>query len=278
MTRIAIVQMETTLLDIEANTTKILNFMSRATEHDAQIVVFPECVLTGYNMTLDEAEGLAVSIPGAQTELITNTCAHSGILVVVGTIERGQDGRLYNSAVLINSDGVLGIYRKTHLPMLGIDRFLSPGDTIPEPFSTELGHLGMLICYDIRFPEPVRVLSLAGTQIVLIPTAWPDKASLYPDFVVRTRSEENHVYIAAANHVGEERGVRYLGRSLITSPSGEIIAEGSPTEEEILYADIELELSDEKRIIFSAGEYELDLFGDRRPKLYGRIVEEEIED
>ena len=97
MTRIAIVQMETTLLDIEANTTKILKFMSRATEHDAQIVVFPECVLTGYNMTLDEAEGLAVSIPGAQTELITNTCAHSDILVVVGTIERGQDGRCTSS-------------------------------------------------------------------------------------------------------------------------------------------------------------------------------------
>jgi predicted amidohydrolase len=278
MPRIAAVQMETTLLDIEANSTKILEFISRAVAHDAQIVVFPECALTGYNLTLDEAEELAVSIPGAQTELITNTCAHSGILVVVGTIERGQDGRLYNSAVLINSDGVLGIYRKTHLPMLGIDRFLSPGDAIPEPFSTEYGRLGMLICYDVRFPEPIRVLSLAETQIVLIPTAWPDKASLYPDFVVRTRAEENHVYIAAANHVGEERGVRYLGRSLITSPSGKIMAEGTAAEEEILYADIELELSDEKRIIFSAGEYELDLFGDRRPELYGRIVEEEMGD
>ena len=278
MPRIAVVQMETNLLEIEANSTKILEFISRAATNDAQIVVFPECTITGYNMTLDEAEGLAVSIPCAQTELITKACASSGILAVVGTIERGQDGRLYNTAVLIHSDGVLGIYRKTHLPMLGIDRFLSPGDAIPEPFSTELGRLGMLICYDVRFPEPVRVLSLAGTQIVLIPTAWPDKASLYPDFVVRTRSEENHVYIAAANHVGEERGVRYLGRSLITSPSGEIIAEGTATEEEILYADVELSRSDEKRIIFSAGEYELDLFGDRRPELYERIVEEEIGD
>ncbi len=278
MPRIAAVQMETTLLDIEANSTKILEFISRAAAHDAQIVVFPECSITGYNMTLDEAEELAVSIPSAQTELITNACARSGILVVVGAIERGQDGRLYNTSVLINSDGVLGIYRKTHLPMLGIDRFLSPGDVIPEPFSTEYGRLGMLICYDVRFPEPIRVLSLAGTQIVLISTAWPDKANLYPDYVVRTRSEENHVYIAAANHVGEERGVRYLGRSLITSRSGEIIAEGTATEEEILYADVELSRSDEKRIIFSAGEYELDLFGDRRPELYGRIVEEGIKD
>ena len=274
MPRIAVVQMETTLLDLEVNTKKILEFVSRASAHDAQIVVFPECSITGYNMTLDEAKELAVSIPSTQTELITKACASSGILVLVGTIERGQDGRLYNSAVLINSDGVLGIYRKTHLPMLGIDRFLSPGDAIPEPISTELGRLGVLICYDIRFPEPIRVLSLAGTQIVLIPTAWPDNATLYPDFVVRTRSEENHVYIAAANHVGEERGVRYLGRSLITSPSGEIIAEGTATEEEIFYADVELLKSDEKRIIFSVGEYELDLFGDRRPELYGRIVEE----
>ena len=274
MPRIAVVQMETSLLEIKDNTTKILEFISRAGAHDAQVVVFPECAITGYNMTLDEAEQMDTSIPCAQTELITKACARSGILAVVGTIERGQDGRLYNSAVLINSDGVLGIYRKTHLPMLGIDRFLVAGDAISGPYPTEFGNLGMLICYDIRFPEPIRVLSLAGTQLVLIPTAWPDKARLYPDFVVRTRSEENHVYIAAANHVGEERGVRYLGRSLITSPSGEIIAEGSATEEEILYADVELELSDEKRIIFSAGEYELDLFGDRRPELYGRIVEE----
>ena len=274
MPRIAVVQMETSLLDIEDNTTKILDSISRAAAHGARIVVFPECSITGYNMTLDEAEELAVSIPCAQTERITRACARSGILVIVGTIERGLDGQLYNTAVLINPDGVLGIYRKTHLPMLGIDRFLSSGDAIPEPFSTEFGLLGILICYDLRFPEPIRVLSLAGAQVVLIPTAWPEQARLYPDFVVRTRSDENHVYIAAANHVGEERGVRYLGRSIITSPSGEIIAEGTSTEEEILYADVELSRSDEKRIIFSAGEYELDLFGDRRPELYGRILEE----
>lgn len=274
MPQIAAIQMETKLLDVEDNVTKILEFISHATAHDAQIIVFPECALTGYNMTLEEAESVATSIPCGQTDLITEACARSGILVVVGTIEHGQDGRFYNSAVLINSDGVLGVYRKTHLPMLGIDRFLSPGDAIPELISTELGRVGMLICYDLRFPEPIRVLSLAGAQIVLIPTAWPDKATLYPDFVVRTRSVENHVYIAAANHVGEERGVRYLGRSLITSPSGEIVAEGTATEEEILYADVELSRSDEKRIVFSLGEYELDLFGDRRPELYGRIVEE----
>ncbi len=272
MPRIAVVQMETTLLAVESNTKKILEFISRAAAHDAQIVVFPECAITGYNMTLDEAGDLAAPIPGAQTERITEACARAGILIVLGTIERGQDERLYNSAVLINSDGVLGLYRKTHLPLLGIDRFLARGEAIPGPFSTNFGRLGMLICYDIRFPEPIRVLSLAGAQIVLIPTAWPDKATLYPDFVVRTRSEENHVYIAAANHVGEERGVRYLGRSLITGPSGEIITEGSPSEEEILYADVELERSDEKRIIFAAGEYELDLFGDRRPELYERIT------
>jgi predicted amidohydrolase len=270
--------METSLLDIEDNTTKILEFIAQAASGNAQIVVFPECALTGYNMTLDEAEELAGTIPSAQTELITKACARSGVLVVVGMIERGQDGRLYNSAVLINSDGILGVYRKTHLPILGIDRFLVAGDAIPGPYPTEFGNLGMLICYDIRFPEPIRVLSLAGSQLVLIPTAWPDQASLYPDFVVRTRSDENRVYIAAANHVGEERGVRYLGRSLITSPSGEIMVEGTTTEEEILYADVELSRSDEKRIIFSEGEYELDLFGDRRPELYGRIMEEEMGD
>lgn len=273
MPRIAAVQMETTIRDVDDNTAKVLEFITQAAFENAQVVVFPECALTGYNISLDEAEEIATPILCAQIDLLKAASARSGILIIVGTIERSDSGSLFNSAVLISPDGRMAVYRKTHLPLLGVDRFLSPGDAIQEPLSTEFGRLGMLICYDIRFPEPIRVLALAGAQVVLIPTAWPDRATLYPDFVVRTRSEENRVYIAAANHVGEERGVRYLGRSIITGPSGEIIAEGSSTEEEILYVDVELSRSDEKRIIFSEGEYELDLFGDRRPELYGRIVE-----
>jgi len=274
MPRIAVVQMETTHCEKDANTSKMLEFIAQAAGEKARVVVFPECALTGYNMSLVEAEEIATPIPCDQLDLLTAACAPSGLLIIVGTIEQSNSGNLFNSAVLIGPDGVMGVYRKTHLPLLGIDRFLAPGDAFPEPFPTNFGRLGMLICYDIRFPEPIRVLTLAGAQVVLIPTAWPDRASLYPDFVVRTRSAENHVYIAAANHVGEERGVRYLGRSIITGPSGEIIAEGSPTKEEILYADVELSKSDNKHIIFSAGEYELDLIGDRRPDLYRRIVED----
>jgi predicted amidohydrolase len=111
-----------------------------------------------------------------------------------------------------------------------------------------------------------------GAQIVLISTAWPSAATLYPDFVARTRAAENGIFLVAANRIGEEHGARYLGHSLIIGPDGEVLAQAGGEEETILYADIDPSLSDQKRRVFLAGEYELDIFNDRRPKLYGELV------
>jgi predicted amidohydrolase len=111
-----------------------------------------------------------------------------------------------------------------------------------------------------------------GAQIVLISTAWPSAATLYPDFVARTRAAENGIFLVAANRIGEEHGARYLGHSLIIGPDGEVLAQASGEEETILYADIDPSLSDQKRRVFLVGEYELDIFNDRRPKLYGELV------
>lgn len=272
MLRLAVVQFEPQLLQPEDNLQAILAWMEQAARQGAELVVFPECSLTGYALSAEEAEAIAEAIPGPRTARLVEACRQTKLHIVIGTIERDADGLCYNTAVLLSGAGVGGAYRKTHLPLLGVDRFLAAGDDLPGPFLTAFGPIGMLICYDLRFPEPIRVLALAGAQLVVLPTAWPASATLYPEHMARSRAAENGIFVAAANRIGEERGTRYLGHSLILGPDGQMLAEAGASEAGLLVAEIDLDRAAEKRRIFRPGEYELDLFGDRRPELYGRIA------
>jgi len=268
MPRFAAVQMESSVLDTEANIQKIIARAEEAAIAGADVVVFPECAISGYTLTADEAQSVAEPIPGPTTERLISMCRSNDIVIAVGIIEKGPEEQCFNACALLGPDGVLGVYRKTHLPFLGVDRFLAAGDELAGPFETTAGNLGILICYDLRFPETGRVLMLAGAQVILVSTAWPQTATLYSDHAARTRSAENGVYLVAANHVGQERDTRFLGRSIITGPDGETLAEGPADGETILYADVDLSRSDTKHRIFIPGEYEMDLVRDRRPELY----------
>jgi predicted amidohydrolase len=273
MTNVAVAQIESRPVEPQANLSKVMAWMERAADQAAELVVFPECALTGYMLSAEEAREVAEPIPGPRTSQLAGVCRRTGILAVVGTIARDEQGQCFNTAVMVGPDGVIACYHKTHLIRLGVDRFLTPGGALSGPFETSQGSLGMLICYDLRFPEPARVLGLAGAQAILLPTAWPQAARLYPDHVARTRAAENGIFIVAADHVGEERGGRYLGRSLIVGPDGEVVAEASPDDEEMLMADLDLARSDRKRRTFIPGEYELDILADRRPELYGPVTD-----
>ncbi|MGD8850474.1 MAG: carbon-nitrogen hydrolase family protein [Anaerolineales bacterium] len=268
----AAVQMEPVLMNVRSNLDKIAAFSARARKEAAQIVVFPECAVTGYGLTEDEARDVAEPIPGPTTEVLTSISAQYQLVLMVGTLEVDQQGKLFNTAVLVEPTGSLARYRKTHLPTLGVDRFVTAGDDLSNPVDSSIGRAGMLICYDLRFPEPARVLALGGAQLILLSTAWPQAASLYPDFVVSTRAAENYIYLVAANRVGLERGTTYLGRSIIADPDGRVLAEAGQTEETIIYAAIDPDRSDAKHRIFRPGEYELDLFNDRRPDLYSPLA------
>jgi predicted amidohydrolase len=246
--------------------------MHEAAVMGARIAVFPECALTGYSLSAEEALEVAETIPGPRVSRLVAACKTEDMLAVVGTLEADEEGRVFNAAMLVGPTGLLGRYRKTHLPFLGVDRFLAAGGSITGPFETPAGKLGLLICYDLRFPEPIRTLALNGAQAVLLPTAWPAAATLYPEFMAQSRSAENSLFLVAANRCGEERGTRYLGRSIITGPNGEVLAEAGPTDDEILCAELDLARSDAKQRVFVPGEYELDLFGDRRPELYAALV------
>jgi len=272
MERVAAVQMRPELLRAEKNLQSILFNFEEAVTAGAKLVVFPECALSGYNLSLEEAQTVAEGIPGHLSERLAQACQQLDATIMVGILERDDSGQIFNTALITGPDGILGRYRKTHLPYLGIDRFLSSGDELLPPLNTPVGRVGTLICYDLRFPEPCRALALMGAQMVLVSTAWPSASTLYPDFVARTRAAENGIFLVAANRIGEERGARFLGHSLIIGPDGDVLAQADGEEETILYADIDPSLSDQKQRVFIVGEYELDIFNDRRPKLYGEIT------
>jgi predicted amidohydrolase len=276
MVRVAVVQMQPAVLDAKSNLTRILDMTNEAAAREARLAVFPEVALSGYVITPEEAEGLAQPVPGPATEAITQACLKAGIHVILGLLERDTDGTLFNTSVLIGPQGLLSRYRKIHLPLLGVDRYLASGDAFLPPVDTPAGRIGLLICYDLRFPEPCRVLALLGAQLIALSTAWPVAGTLYPDYMARSRAAENRIYLTAANRCGEERGTRYLGRSVIVAPDGAILAEASPDLEEILYAEIDPGLSDAKRLVLTPGEYELDLWGDRRPDLYAPIASDSL--
>jgi predicted amidohydrolase len=275
--RVAGAQIDIGLGDKAGNLRKALNCCREAAEKGAHVVIFPELTLSGYNVDDSAAiPPLAEPVPGPATAEIRKICQGLDILVLFGLIEHdGGGAEFYNSVALIDAAGVVGIYRKIHLPYLGADRFLTPGNRPLSVYDTRYGKLGSIICYDGSFPECARILALQGAEMVALCTNWPDDpdSACSREHVSRARAVENHVYYLAVNRVGEERGVRFLGRSLFVDCDGSTLAEGSPDQEEIIYANIDLDRARDRRIVFEEGKYEMDRMKQRRPEYYRMICE-----
>lgn len=272
MVRVAIAQVAPEHSATAQNLEMIERSIAAAQAQAADIVVLPECAVTGYVYeSLDEALRVADCIPGAVSERVANATARHGVYAVVGMLER-VGSRAHNVALLAGPSGIEGVYRKTHTLCLGVDRFTTPGDTPFVVHHLPIGRVGILICYDLRFPEPARLLALGGAQMILLPTNWPATSAIQPDVFTRARAAENRVFVLAADRVGEERGVSFLGRSQVIAPDGAVLAEASRHEEEMLVLDIDPGHADEKNVVVRSAEHEMDLFADRRPELYGPLV------
>jgi predicted amidohydrolase len=270
--RVAVAQIEPKLAEKERNLEACLARLDAAAAEGAELLVLPECALPGYMFeSAEEALPFAEEIPGPSTETLERESRRLGMHVVCGLLERDGDA-LRNSAVLIGPDGLVGTYRKTHLPFLGVDRFVVPGDEL-NVYDTPLGRIGVEICYDLRFPEVTRTLALKGADIVAHPTNFPMAARLQTELITVARAAENRIYLLTANRVGKERWGEFCGWSQIVDPFGKRLAEAGETEEALLVADVELEKARDKDYVIP-GEYELYLFGHRRPELYGALVEE----
>jgi predicted amidohydrolase len=191
---------------------------------------------------------------------------------VVGLLEKeGED--YYNASVLLGPEGLVGKYRKLHLPYLGVDRFLRPGNLPPQVHETDLGRIGLSICYDLDFPEYARVLALMGAQIIVTSTNWPDDIEFVPDYVLQTRARENIVNLVAVNRAGEERGVRFIGRSKVVDHRGQTLVEGKHFVEDLIFAELDPTAADKKHKVVIPGELEVDMLEDRRPEFYGLLAE-----
>jgi len=269
--RVAVAQIEPVLGENERNLGVCLARLEEAAAAGAELLVLPECSISGYVFdSADEARPYAEPVPGPTTDAFTAACSRLGMHVVCGLLEVDGDD-VCNTAVLVGPDGLIGSYRKTHLPFLGIDRFTRPGDELAL-FDTPLGRIAIEICYDLRFPELTRALALAGADIVVLPTNWPVAAAANAELLTTARAYENRIYLLVANRVGRERTAEFCGRSQIVDPSGTRIVEADSTSEALLLADIDVEKARDKSIIPAAGEYEMHLFGHRRPELYGALT------
>ena len=267
----AAVQMDVRILAKEYNLDQILRRLEEASSSGAELVVFPECALTGYCFVRrEEAAPVVEEVPGPSTEKILAAAKRLNCTVVVGLLERDGD-RIFNSAAVITPQGILGTYRKLHLPCLGIDWHTALGDKAFPVFTTPHGRIGISICYDCSFPESGRILKLNGAQILVIPTNWPLGSDTW-QHTPPVRATENHLHVIACDRVGEERGFRFAGHSQIVDCTGAKLAEAGETEETILYAEIDPTISDRNRVIRQAGLWEFDRIANRRPEIYGALA------
>lgn len=270
--RVAGVQMDVRFADPEANLARIEEHVRATVAEGAGLTVFPEAAVSGYCFeSREEAASVAETIPGPATDRLARLCSSLKTFVIAGMLERDGE-RLFNAAVLVGPEGLIGAYRKIHLPYLGMDRFATPGD---RPFAVwQAGPLrvGVHICYDGAFPESARVLTLLGADLIVLPTNWPPKSECAARHMVNTRALENVVYYMAVNRVGEEGGFRFIGDSSVANPHGETVAACWGVEEGVFYADVDSALARAKRLVRVPGKHEIDRIRDRRPEMYGPIV------
>jgi predicted amidohydrolase len=271
--KIAGVQMDVALAEPERNLNRILDALRETTRQSARLTIFPECAITGYGFDdLAAARAVAQSIPGPATERLGEVCKQTDSYAIVGLLE-ATESQLFNACVLVGPKGLVGSYRKLHLPKLGVDKLATPGDRPLDVFEIEGLRVGMNICYDVSFPESARSLALDGADLIALPTNWPPGALCVAQHAINVRAMENAVYFAAVNRIGLESGFQFIGHSQIADPNGETLASAPHADEAILFADIHPELARAKRIVRVPGKHEIDRFADRRPEMYGRVVE-----
>jgi predicted amidohydrolase len=248
--------------DVKANLRQVADLV--ATRH-ADLWVLPELFSTGYLFdNRAHLASLAEPIPdGLVVQELVTLASRTGCSFVAGIAERAQDGRLFNSAVALDSTGVRGLYRKIHL-FHNEKNWFDPGDL---PFSVvELAgaRVGMMICFDWRFPEAARTLALDGAQVI----AHPSNLVLpFAQAAMVTRALENRVFTITANRIGTESrtgiNVAFTGQSRMVGPDGSIMSDGPVDEPATGVAEIDPGRADDKTITPCN-----DLFADRRPEFY----------
>lgn len=265
---VGIAQIGATPADVAVNVASVQHSLEEAGAAGASLVVFPECSLTGYMFdSREQVEAAALSLSDPVFGLLEQSCTGLNVTAIVGTLER-RDGRVHNTAVVIGPDGVIGVHRKRHLPYLGADRFVDePAGTDLAVFDTAAGRVGVGICYEIRFPEVARTLTLAGAEIIALPTCFAGASNMLAEDFTRVRAAENFVWFLTANRHDTEGWAQFMGRSSIVDPLGRVVVDAGKLAA-VLTATIDLALARDKTLTFRPGEHSVSPWADRRPATY----------
>ena len=240
--KVALAQINCKVGDKKHNLKLMEEKIRQAKEKGAKLIVFPELALTGY-MCQDLFYEVAEPVPGPATNQLQKIAESEKIFVVFGVPERSLRAQalLYNTAVLIGPNGILGKYRKIHLPSHSVfdeKRYFRPGCEIPI-FRTEIGNLGLIVCYDLFFPEITRILKLKGAQLVVCISASPAVRRGFFETFLSARAMENTIFIVYTNLVGTEDGLQFWGGSRIIAPNGDLIAKAEYEKEDFIIGEID---------------------------------------
>lgn len=243
--------------NLDANLTYVREALGRVADQGAQLVVLPEMWSTGFAYkTLNE---LAQHTEATMAELQELSARYK--LVIVGSQpEPADDNRVFNTAHVFDNGRLAAAYRKLHLfSLLGEDKAFKGGDRwcLAE---TSLGKIGVIICYDLRFPELSRRLALEGARVICVPAQWPKPRQEHWRTLLRARAIENQLYVVSANACGLVGKLDFFGMSMVIDPKGEVLADAGEQQREIV-APLSWETMDAWRA-------QIPCFNDRRPELY----------
>lgn len=291
----ALAQINAKVGDLAGNARLLAEAARAAHVQGATLVLAPELALTGYppeDLLLRPAF-MAACVEALQA-LASDLADCAGLHLIVGHPHQfGVHGDVrsksmavqqrFNAASVLAGGQVLGTYCKRELPNYQVfdeRRYFASGRDAGLPaLVVEINGLriGVLICYDLRFPEAARMCALDGADLIALPTNWPEGVDFHPGIFAPARATENHCYLLAADRVGTERGVTFIGRSLLIDYDGHQLAVASDTEEELLIGEVDPAAARQTHVRRRPGEHEWDTIADRRPGLYRRLLEPAVD-
>jgi len=244
--KVALAQISCKRGNKKENIRKMEEYVVKAKEKDARLVIFPELSLTGY-VVRDQIYELAETIRGPSTKTMETVAKKHKVHIIFGMPELSEKTQavVYSTAVFVGPEGFIGKYRKMHLPTHSVfeeKRYFRPGYQTAT-FETEIGRIGLIICYDIFFPEICRLTRLKGAQLIVCISASPAVRKTFFETLTAARAIENAAFLAYVNLVGIENGLQFWGGSRLIGPQGKIMACAKYDEEQLVtcevdYADI----------------------------------------
>ncbi len=289
--KISVIQLN--LNDVaENNLKKCISWVRDAASQGAEVILLPELYSSHYFCQSEDVDNFALAEPLYSTSFIafSELAKELGVVIIVPFFEKRMAGIYHNSAYIIDTDGTeAGLYRKMHIPddpHFYEKFYFTPGDLGFQAIETKKGTVGTLICWDQWYPEAARITALKGAEVLFYPTAigWhPKEKEQYGENqygawmnVMKGHAVANGVFVAAANRIGLEKylegteGIQFWGSSFIAGPQGEILAQASHDKEEILIAEVDLDLQENVRQNWP-------FFRDRRIDAFGDITKRAID-